>query len=131
MLKEVYIKELIPNNFYINESKLNKVREAYSMNNQDSLPPILVGIIDKEYALIDGHSRTMAAFENGLETIIADIHPIVEIEGPIDLYIVIHNKAKEMELDSIERLKSRIITNEEHKKLWVEYCEKLMSQLDK
>lgn len=25
------------------------------MNNQDSLPPILVGIIEKEYTLIDGY----------------------------------------------------------------------------
>lgn len=131
MLKEVYIKELIPNNFYINESKLNNAREAYSMNNQESLPPILVGIIDKEYALIDGHSRTMAAFEKGLETIIADVYPIEEIEGPIDLYIAIHKKAKKMNLDSIERLKSKVVTNEEHKKLWLEYCKNLMNQLGK
>lgn len=47
------------------------------------------------------------------------------------LYTIIHNKAKEMELDSVEKLKSRIITNEEHKKLWVEYCRNLMNELDK
>lgn len=130
-MKEVYIKELIPNNFYISESKLNKVREAYGINNQDSLPPILVGIIGEEYALIDGHSRVMAAFENGLETITADVHPIEEIEGPIDLYIAIYNKSKEMGLDSIERLKGKILVNEEYKKLWIEYCENLMNELDK
>lgn len=129
MLKEISIKELIPNNFYINESKLNSVRKAYSMNTQNNLPPILVVIIDEEYALLDGHSRTMGAFEKCLKTIIADVYPIEEIEGPIDLYKTIHSKAKEMGLLSIEMLKSRILPNEEHKKLWVTYCENLMKML--
>ncbi|MEG2985712.1 MAG: hypothetical protein RR835_13495 [Peptostreptococcaceae bacterium] len=129
MLKEINIKELIPNNFYINESKLNSVRKAYSINKQNSLPPILVGIIDEEYALLDGHSRTMGAFEKGLKTIIADVYPIEEIDGPIDLYKTIHSKAKEMGLVSIEMLKSRILTNEEHKQRWVTYCENLMNNL--
>ncbi|MCR1850881.1 hypothetical protein [Paraclostridium sordellii] len=129
MLKEINIKELIPNNFYINELKLNSVRKAYSMNTQNNLPPILVGIINKEYALLDGHSRAMVAFEKGLKTIIADVYPIEEIEGPIDLYKTIHSKAKEMGIVSIEKLKSRILNDEEHKKLWVTYCENLMKKL--
>jgi hypothetical protein len=32
-----------------------------------NLPPILVGIIGDEYELLDGYSRTMGAFEQGLE----------------------------------------------------------------
>ena len=52
MLKEICIKELIPNNFYLNELKLNNIRKSYSENNQSSLPPILVGVIDEEYAFI-------------------------------------------------------------------------------
>ena len=131
MLKEIYIKELIPNNFYINELKLNNIRKAYNMNSQSSLPPILIGIIGEEYALLDGHSRTMGAFEQGLETIIAEVYPIEEIEGPTDLYIAIHHKAKEMGLNSIESLKKRIVTNEDHKKLWTGYCDNLMVELDK
>lgn len=131
MLKEICIKELIPNNFYINELKLNNVREAYNTNIQSKIPPILVGIIGDEYALLDGHSRAMGAFEQGLETIIAEVYQIDEIEGPTDLYINIHNKAKEMGLNSIESLKNRIVTDEEHKKLWVSYCENLVTELRK
>jgi hypothetical protein len=129
MLKEINIKELIPNNFYINELKLNSIRKAYNTNSHAKFPPVLVGMIGEEYALLDGHSRVMGAFEQGLETIIAQVYKIDEIEGPTDLYIAIHNKAKEMGLNSIESLKSRKVDNEEHKKLWVEYCEKVMTEL--
>lgn len=129
MLKEICIKELIPNNFYINELKLNNIRKAYNANIHSKFPPILVGIIGEEYALLDGHSRVMGAFEQGLETIIAQVYQIDEIEGPTDLYISIHHKAKEMGLNSIESLKSRIVANEEHKKLWVAYCGKLITEL--
>ena len=123
MLKEVYIKELIPNNFYLNELKVDSIRKAYSENNQSNLPPILVGLIDGECALLDGHSRTMVAFEQGGKTITAQVYPIEEIEGPTGLYIAINHKAKEMGLKSIEDLRNRVVSNEEHKKLWVEYCE--------
>ena len=83
----------------------------------------------KNTLLLDGHSRTMVAFEQGLETITAQVYPIEEIEGPTDLYITIHHKAKEMGLKSIESLRNRIVSNEEHKKLWVGYCEILMRDL--
>lgn len=76
MLREMYIKELIPNNFYINEFKLNNIREVYNMSKQGELPPVLVAIIGEEYALIDWHTRVMGAFERGLETISADVYPI-------------------------------------------------------
>ena len=65
------------------------------------------------------------------ETILAQVYLIEEIEGPIDLHKTIHSKAKESGLNSIEALKSRIVTNEEHKKLWIGYCENLMKELDK
>lgn len=129
MLKEIYISELIPNNFYINEFKLNNIRKVYSIENQSDLPPVLVAVIGNEYSLIDGHSRVMGAFERGLKTIIADIYPIEELEGPIDLYKAIHVKAKENGLNSIASLKNRIVTPEEHTKLWVRFCENLMKEI--
>lgn len=59
ILKELPIKELRPNNFYINKDKLEKIRKIYNEDKKPVFPPVLVGIIDGEYALIDGHSSTM------------------------------------------------------------------------
>lgn len=129
ILKELPIKKLRPNNFYINKDKLEKIRKIYNEDKNPVFPPVLVGIIDGEYALIDGHSRAMAAFENGKEFISAQIHPIEEVPGPTKLYLTIHNKSKEMGLESIESLNDRIISNFEHEILWVKYCDNLLKEL--
>lgn len=55
ILKELPIKELIPNNFYINKDKLEKIRKIYSEDENPVFPPVLVGIINGEYCLIDGY----------------------------------------------------------------------------
>ncbi|MCX7884847.1 MAG: hypothetical protein N2448_07455 [Caloramator sp.] len=118
-LLSVLIENLIPNNFYLNEDKIKSVRQAYENNNQKVLPPVTVAVIGEEYLLIDGHSRAFVAFENGEKDIIAEVYPIEEIPGPTKLYIYLHNKAKELNLTSIDKLKNRILNSEKHKVLWV------------
>lgn len=129
ILKELPIRDLIPNNFYINKEKLEKIRNIYSEDKNPVFPPVLVGIINGEYALIDGHSRTMAAFENGKKFIYAQIHPIEEVPGPTKLYLTIHNKSKEIGLESIENLQDRIIPNCKYEVLWLKYCDDLLKEL--
>lgn len=129
-LLSVLIKNLIPNNFYLNEDKVKSVRQAYESNNQRVLPPVTVGVIGEEYSLIDGHSRAFVAFENGEKDIIAEVYPIEEIPGPTNLYIYLHNKAKELNLTSIDKLKNRILNSEKHEVLWVQYCQELLAKID-
>ena len=43
ILKEVPIKELRPNNFYINKDKLEKIRKIYTEDKNPVFPPVLVG----------------------------------------------------------------------------------------
>ncbi len=52
-----------------------------------------------------------------------------DIEGPTKLYLKIHEEAKYKGVTSIEKLKDKIVENKEHKKLWVDYCTKLMKNL--
>lgn len=129
-LLNVLIENLIPNNFYLNEDKIRSVRQAYESNNQKVLPPVTVAVIGEEYSLIDGHSRAFVAFENGEKDIIAEVYPIEEIPGPTKLYIYLHNKAKELNLTSIDKLKNRILDSEKHKVLWVQYCQELLAKID-
>lgn len=129
-LLSIPIEDLIPNNLYLNEDKVNSVRQAYANNNQEALPPITVGVIGEEYSLIDGHSRTFVAFEKGEKDILAKVYPIEEIPGPTELYILLHNKAKELNLTSIDKLENRILNSEKHEVLWVQYCQKLLKKLN-
>jgi len=128
-LLNISIDKLIPNNFYLNEDKVKSIREAYANNNQESLPPVTVGIIGEEYSLIDGHSRAFVAYENGEKDILAEVYPIEEIPGPTELYVYIHNKAKELNLTSIDKLQDRILDSKEHELLWVQYCQELIENL--
>lgn len=130
-LLNISIEKLIPNNFYLNEDKVKRVREAYAKNNQEILPPVTVGIIGEEYSLIDGHSRAFVAFENGEKDILAEVYPIEEIPGSTQLYIYLHNKAKKLNLTSIDKLKDRILDSKEHELLWVKYCQELLERLDR
>lgn len=129
ILKELLVRELIPNNFYINKEKLEKIRNIYSDDKNPVFPPVLVGVINEEYVLIDGHSRAMAAFEHGKKFISAEIHPIEDVPGPTKLYLTLYNKSKKMGLKSIENLQDRIVPNCEHEILWVKYCDDLLKEI--
>lgn len=129
-LLNVSIKELIPNNFYLNEDKVESIRQIYNNNNEKVLPPIIVGIINGEYSLIDGHSRALVAFENGKKDILAEVYLFEEVDGPTKLYNYLHDKAKELNLTSIEKLQNRILDSENHKLLWIEYCQKVSKNIN-
>lgn len=124
MLKVVNLKDLRPNNWFINRAKLERVREAWLNGQQDILPPILVSEIDGTLALIDGHSRAYAAFENGQTKITADLQGLDDIEGSRALYEHIHKHGPSQGIRTISDLASRIVAPQEHRSLWINYCTK-------
>ena len=124
------IRDLRPGNWYINEAKLNRVREAWRQSKQRQLPPVLVTHIDGELSLIDGHTRTYAAFENGASHINADVQDLADIEGSRALYEHIHRESPRLGIHSIADLRDRIVTPEEHRRLWIGYCERWCQEHD-
>lgn len=126
----VPLKDLRPNNWYINQAKLDRVREAWRLGEQDLLPPVLIAHIDGELGLIDGHARTYAAFENGATRIKALVQDLADIEGSRALYRHIHREGPNRGVLSIADLKDRIVTPEEHKRLWIDYCQRWRKEHD-
>jgi len=121
-MKFVRILALRPNNWYINLEKLERVRAAWGKSEQDELPPVLVTKINNELSLIDGHSRAFAAFERGETHIKADICKLESIEGSTALYKHIHIEGPNIGIQTIADLAGRILSREEHKRLWTGYC---------
>jgi hypothetical protein len=113
---------LRPNNWYISQEKLDRVRTAWNNSGQDNLPPVLVTEIDGELSLIDGHSRAFAAFERGETHINAEVCELEEIEGSSTLYRHIHREGPKLGIKTIADLANRILPPEEHRRLWTGYC---------
>jgi len=117
------ILELRANNWYVNQAKLDRVREAWSAGTQDTLPPVLVTHIDGELSLIDGHARTFAAYEAGAIEIRAEYESLEDIEGSTALYEHIHREGPARGVRSIADLADRIVDPDDHRRLWIGYCE--------
>lgn len=127
-MTRVKLRNLRPNNWYINGAKLEKVRQVWQRGQQDSLSPVLVTRIDGELSLIDGHSRAYAAFENGDDSIRAVIEDLSEIEGSRKLYEHIHREGPGIGIRTIADLKDRILDSDEHRRLWIGYCQKWLRE---
>ncbi len=122
------IDDLRPNNWYINRAKLERVRAAWKAGEQSTLPPVLVTHIDGELSLIDGHARTFAAYEAGATHILAEYEPLETIEGSTALYVHIHRKGPQLGIHRISDLADRVVDPEEHRRLWVGYCEAWLAE---
>jgi hypothetical protein len=122
---EIYASILFlrPNNWYLNAEKVQYVRNTWQREEQHTLPLPLVTTIDGELALIDGHSRVFVAFENGEDAIKVEYVKLEDIEGSSALYQHIHRASPLRGIQSIVDLHDRIVSAEQHKELWVGYCE--------
>lgn len=129
-VRHVEIMGLRPNNWYVNQAKLDKVREAWQSGEQDVIPPVLVTAIDGSLSLIDGHARTYAAYENGETYIKATICDLEQIEGSAALYRHIHQEGLNIGIETIADLKNRIVGPEDHERLWVGYCTRWLKEHD-
>jgi len=126
----VSLAELRPNNWFINRAKLRRIREAWKNGRQHALPPVLVSKIDGRLALIDGHSRAYAAYENGVKRIEADVVRLEDIEGSSDLYRYIHRHGPDRGVLTIADLSVRIVSPEEHRALWIDWCTEWLESHD-
>ena len=133
-LKWVELTTLRPNNWYVNETKLQRVREAWRKGERASLPPVLVTEIDGEPSLIDGHARAYAALERGetqIKALLCELESIgggTQPQGSTALYRHIHRTGPQIGVTSIADLGDRILGPKEHKKRWVGYCDRWIKE---
>ena len=127
-MQRICLMDLQPNNWYINRAKLDSVRDAWQRGEQSVLPPVDVANIDGDLSLIDGHSRAFAALERGESHIEAVVSDIEEIEGSTALYRHIHESGPGLGIGTIADLRDRILEPEEHKRLWIGYCNQWLEE---
>jgi histidine triad (HIT) family protein len=118
----VKLMSLRPNNWYLHADKLMQARAAWAQGKGEQLPPALVSRIDGQLSLIDGHARTFAAYESGATHIRAKVTSLEEIQGSSSLYRHIHRSGPAAGIKRISDLSDRILSAQEHERLWVGFC---------
>jgi hypothetical protein len=112
MTKFVNINGLRPNNWFLDKSKLEHIREIWSRGEQDSLPAVVVTSIDNELSLIDGHCRAFVAMENGAGGILADIVEPSQFSRNLEWLVIFHRQGPYVGVKNIHDLGKRVIDSE-------------------
>lgn len=126
--KWVELLTLRPNNWYLNQAKLEQVRQAWRDGRQDQLPPVLITTIDDVLSLIDGHSRAFAAYERGQTLIKAEYQTLAQIGGSAALYRYIHREGARQGVNTIADLAGSILAPAEHRRLWSGFCDTWLAE---
>lgn len=123
---EVKIEQLQPSQIYINQVKLEKVKVWLT---REHLPVLPVIKIAGKLVLTDGHTRAVAALLAGCEKI-----PVCfdeEDELDLESYQTYVAWAVAENIDTPRKLMSRIISETDFQRLWIDRCEKLGQELKK
>src|SRR5690606_24395654 len=113
------------NQWFLNAAKLERIRRVWHMRRQFELPPILVTEIDGSLSLIDGHSRAYVAYEQGVRKMNGEFRELSLIEGLTALYELINRNGERNGIRQVSDLADRILSPEEFRLRWVDYCESL------
>lgn len=119
----VVISDLQPNNWYICQRKLDRIRRVWDRQEEGELPPVLVTKIDGRLSLIDGHCRTFVALEHGRHTIPAIYCPLTEIDDSSKLYEHIHREGAKRKILHMMDLSGRVVSEEDYVRLWLRRCQ--------
>jgi hypothetical protein len=109
MTKYVNINRLRPNNWFLDKSKLEHIREIWNRGEQGELPAVEVTLIDNELSLIDGHCRAFVALENGAGAILANVVEPSQFSHNLDWLIIFHRQGPYVGVKNINDLGKRVI----------------------
>ena len=125
-IQELSLKDLQPSQFYISEKKLRDVEAWLDPEDLSGFEPILVKILDGTPVMTDGHTRAAAALRAGLTAV-----PLVADEDDLDwdMYRACVKACKERNIFSPADLLSRIITEQEYKEKWDQWCDNMQTEI--
>ena len=125
-MKEIFLFELLkiqPSQLYISKRKLRKVKKKIKRND-NKIEPVPIKKIGVDFVCTDGHTRTFAAYQMGLNKI-----PFEWEDEELDweMYKICINWCKERGIFTIKDLENRVVNHSKYKKLWYKRC-KIMQQ---
>ena len=117
------IAELQPSQLWISEGKLRLVREWFDHDDMDSFDSIPVKSFNGKTLMTDGHSRVVAAYLAGLESV-----PVFWDEDELDMraYAIDVKWCDEEGIKSPVDLAGRIVPHKAYERLWRKRCMEMM-----
>ncbi|MBO4384605.1 MAG: hypothetical protein J5854_04215 [Clostridia bacterium] len=118
--------ELQPSQFYISGKKLKDIEGWLDPKDLSGFEPIPVKLLDGIPVMTDGHTRAVAALRAGLDTV-----PLVWDEDDLDwdMYRECVKACRERMISSPADLLSRIISAEDYKVKWDEWCDVMHAEV--
>jgi len=115
-----------PSQLYISSEKLEVVMRKFKPSKILSCKPIPVKKLEGQVVLVDGHTRTFAAFLFGLSEI-----PVYWENEELDWdeYEICVKWCKEEGIHTISDLKNRVVSHKDYKVLWLDRCGKMQREL--
>jgi hypothetical protein len=108
MATRVEISKLRPIKWYLDGRKLDAIRQVWQRGEESLLPPITIGKVENEIALIDGHCRAYVALENGANDIPAVWGSECETDYYYRLHRDFHRRCSQRGIAGVQDLKERI-----------------------
>lgn len=114
---KIDINKIIPEQLTVDREKLKRVSSWI-----DKPEDIIVTCvkIDDDIVTIDGYSRLIAALNKGFDYVYAHFEP----DGTnLELYKAGREWCKEEGINSINELAKRVVSSEDHQRLWINRCQ--------
>ena len=118
----VSIDRVRPSQLYVDQRKLRRVLDWFTLDGYDPLPVIE---LDGDLVLTDGHTRAFAAHLRGAAELRV-AHD--EDDLPLDVYRTCLGWCREEGVTSVADFAGRVIDDESYEVLWIERCRTLGDQ---
>lgn len=115
-----------PSQIYLCQSKIDAVKQWFQRDLSNFEPlPVYDFFKDGTLTLTDGHTRLFVAWQNGVERVPVyfEYDEIVTDLSGQKLYKKCIQLCKAFGLQDISYLKDRILSPEEYRQKWIDYCE--------
>ncbi len=119
---KINIEEITPGQLTVDETKVNRV------NSWIKIPEDVVircVEIDDKIVCIDGYSRLIAAYNKGFKYVFAYLETD---DDNIQFYRICMKWCEEQKVFKVKDLANRIVTPEEHEKLWINKCQTYLNE---
>jgi hypothetical protein len=121
---KIDIEEITPGQLTVDETKVNRVNSWIKIPEDVVIRCVKV---DGKIVCIDGYSRLIAAYNKGFKCVFAYLETD---DDNIQFYRTCMKWCEEQKVFKIKDLANRIVTLEEHEKLWIDRCQAYLNEYE-
>ena len=120
------IDRIQPSQLFISSEKLSQVLKMFIEGSWGSMEPIPIKRLGTDIVFVDGHTRALAAYLQGLQEI-----PVYweDEELDWDAYAICVEWCKKEGIQTIADLKDRIASKQDYEVLWLHRCQRMQQDL--